>query len=524
VIAVYTVLTGFLPPVTRSALMIFFVLLPLLTRRAVDSLTAFSIAVALTQLVDRTAYLKPDFQLSYLCIFGLVVLGPGIKETTDISFPEASRRTQRLLSLFVNKLLHPIAQAVAAQLMVLPVLAILFHQFPLIGFVSNLILIPYFGFYLISVGAVALLGLLNPELAQVFAPLACNMSELFDSMAAGFAAVPGASMPMLAFPWYLIAGYYVLLLTGPHMFMRNAPGAREMRRGRLLLRLAAIAAFLAWWPVLESQAGLISKSRNEVGLTMLDVGQGDCLLLESNNNEIIMVDAGKPQAIRVILDYLRSRGIEEIAALVLTHADNDHSGSAQALIERFPVRQVLVGPHAEAASNMQPILAAASQRGIQVIDIARGDVVHAAQARLHVLNPAPDAPLPLHKGAYASDSNERSLVFRLEYGDTHFMLMGDAGVDVENELLAKYGPQFFVADVLKAGHHGSASASGAPFVNATHPQLALFSAGRDNSFGHPTPQVVERVKQTGAEALTTAEIGSVDIRTDGKRLWWRTSR
>lgn len=531
----YSLLTGFQPPVSRSAFMVILLTLPQLMRRTVESLTVFSLAAAVTLLFDPAAFLKPDFQLSYLCVFGMITLAPPLMELVACEAgPDASCSLASLRALG-RHLLLPLAQTAAAQLMVLPVLAVLFHCFPLVGFVSNMILVPYFGLYLGAVGAVALLGTFNPALGLAFGPALCGLSAAFDAMAEFFAAVPGGNMPLLSFPWWLIGAYYALLLSGPHLWMRRYPGALEERRGGLLPRLAAIAALLAWWPLLERLPALRGEPVAPFGMTVLDVGQGDSIALQGTDNQVIVIDTGRPQAARVILDFLRARGVEEIGALVLTHADNDHSGGAAELLQRLPARLLVLGaddgrpPEHE---TMRAVLRSALQRGVPITHVARGDALCTPGLRLDVLNPPPGRskaapggePPKLTRKNRDTETNNRSVVLRAEYGGARFLLMGDAGLDVERELIGLIGPEGLRADVLKAGHHGSATASGEEFLKAAHPGVTVFSAGASNRFGHPDPAVVERARLTGSQTLTTAEMGSVDVRTNGRRLWLRVSR
>ena len=585
VMAVFCALVGFLPPVVRGTIMAYCMALPILSRRAVDSLEAFSIAVMLALLVNPLSILRTDFQFSYLCVLGLITLIPVLSEILCISTTCWNSYGLRRLAHFYNEwLAFGLATTIAATLAVIPLFSLYFHQVSLIGFVANLVLVPFSGVLLLVAGAFSLLGTAGPELSQMLAVLLSWVSGAFTALTRLFAGVPGAVTHLPSFSWWMVLVYYLLLFSGPHMRFLRAPGAREVRRGRLLLRAAAILAIVAWWPVVARTAA--GEPDPGFQLTMLDVGQGDCFVLRLPDARVVVVDTGKPQAARTILEYLKAQNVDEVAALVLTHGDSDHIGAAPQILDKLYVGALLVGTRGSESGAQRELDEAVARLKVPVCRVARGDTLGGSRdMRLEILNPARESGtdeiisqssmdrraaqsdssllstqhsalstlegpsygtpsdrrtgerggLPTSDSSLLStqhsalstlkgDPNDDSVVLLAEYGEMTFLLTGDAGTAAEKEMLSACGAKALEAEVLKPGHHGSRTASCEEFVGAVHPRAALISAGARNQYGHPTPEVVERLQRAGAAILNTAECGSVDLRTDGHRLWIRVTR
>jgi beta-lactamase superfamily II metal-dependent hydrolase len=246
--------------------------------------------------------------------------------------------------------------------------------------------------------------------------------------------------------------------------------------------------------------------------------------------------------------------VDEVAALVLTHGDSDHIGGASRILDKLYVGVLLVGTSASESSApessaQRELDEAVARWKVPVCHVARGDTLGGSRdMRLEILNPAREpgtdeiisqsltdrhavqsdsSPLSTQHSALSTlkgDPNDQSVVLLAEYGEMTFLLTGDAGTAAEKEMLSACGAKALEAEVLKPGHHGSRTASCEEFVSAVHPRAALISAGARNQYGHPAPEVVERLQRAGAAILNTAECGSVDLRTDGRRLWIRVTR
>ena len=250
---------------------------------------------------------------------------------------------------------------------------------------------------------------------------------------------------------------------------------------------------------------------SEEGLIVhfLDVGQADCALLESGG-EYLLIDGGNRGDSDLVVSFLEQQGVEELAAVVCTHAHEDHVGGLPAVLAVYPTAAVYAPTRTYASQVFDDFAYYADQQGLDITIPAPGDSWMLGIAEITVLGPVQ---------SYA-ETNDTSLVLRVELGDTAFLFTGDMEVTAEDDLLDYWEdePELLKADVLKVGHHGSDTSTGYRFVYQVEPEYAVVSVRAGNSYGHPNEAPLSRLNQAGAMVLRTDELGTIQAVSDGETV------
>jgi competence protein ComEC len=441
-----------------------------------------SLAAALLVLVawEPDTLADPGLQLSFAATAGILHLVPAIREALPARWPHAVATA--------------LAVSAGAQLAVSPLMLYHWNQLSLIGVAANLVVVPVAAL-LTTLGLLAvLLAAASDALAHALFQTLWLLLLALRLAVRALATLPGAMLHTPTPPPLALAAGSAALLW--------APLARTGRGRCLVAGLAAAALGL-------TAAGWLPDGRLHV--LMLDVGQGDAILVRGPDGQALLVDTGgggpgrSDRGERVVLPALRRAGITRLTALVLTHGDPDHAGGLTSLLEGMAIDSVWVPAGTEAQEWQRPVALV----GIPRYALARGDRFWVGPLLVRALHPPPP-------DAWASDANNGSLVLRVEWGLAAVVLTGDAERPAETEIMAAHLP--LDATILKVGHHGSRYASSAPFLAAVTPRLALVSVGIRNPFGHPSPEALARLADAGAAVYRTDYDGAVEITSDGAEL------
>ncbi|MBZ5676680.1 MAG: ComEC/Rec2 family competence protein [Acidobacteriia bacterium] len=374
-----------------------------------------------------------------------------------------------------------------------------FHRVSFTGLSANLLIVP-------AMNAVVPLGFLAIFTGWRWAGSLAGVLLRFSARVAGWHASLEPAWRVPDPPLWLVLAFAAALVACALLFRKQR--LRRTAVGALL----ALFALLLWQPWLHPlQTGMLE-------LTAIDVGQGDSLLVVLPSGETMLIDGGGRLVYGrqrksnldigedVVSPYLWSRGIRRIDVLIATHSHQDHIGGLAAIMSNFMPRELWTG-----ANPPAELLEVARRLGIPSAVKHPAGRVELSGAALEVLAPADD---------YVAEKvgNNDSLVLRITYGSRSFLLTGDMERGIEAKLLAA-GVDLH-ADVLKVGHHGSRTSSTQAFLDAVSPSVALISAGYENSFGHPHPDVLGRLSARHAAVLRTDLDGLVTARTDGHRIFF----
>ncbi|HXX56636.1 MAG TPA: DNA internalization-related competence protein ComEC/Rec2 [Thermodesulfovibrionales bacterium] len=460
----YLLISGYSIPAVRSFIMITIFLAGLLIGRKGFWLNSLLFAAFLIVLWDPVSILDISFQLSFLAVL-FIGLSVGEREETR----RQSGLWRRVSAVLKNTMMVSLSASLGTALLVI----FYFHYFSILSPVSNLFVTPFIGFVLVPLSLLStFIFILSGH--YPFQSLIQSISGLSLKTVKFFASIPFADIKIPAIPVAAVLAFYA----GCIVFFFG--------RKRYGIALACIGAGIAIAPVFSGQKG--------ASVTYLDVGQGDSAVIETPSGKTLILDTGgtgkEPDG------FLRYLGKRTVDALIITHADDDHSGGTFRLMKNFRVREVW--------DNGLLTFPAGSLRDVTHRSFERGDEITFDSLRLQILHP--------YKGFYtvhgtdAVSENNDSLVLKLT-GKKSFLFTADTAAEAEEDMV-HFG-RLLVSDVLKVSHHGSGTSTTEDFLRAVSPEIAVISVGRYNKYGHPHPGTLERL--SGRKIYRTDRDGAIKV-------------
>jgi competence protein ComEC len=486
----YMVLTGSQPPVVRATIMALIVLAGRRLERPVSAVNSLGVAGLLILLLHPAQLFDVGFQLSFSAVLAIVVLYD--RSATLLRGLSSQRRAGRAL----RAILALAAVSLVATIGTLPLTALHFERVSVIGLLANIVVVPTSGLSVVLGLAGVVSDLLSSWVGEAYAAL--NVILLHWTLA--FTMLAGSS-PMAVIHtsgWSVLSSLGIVLALLCLLYL-GTPHA-----GRML-----IAALGVWNVALFVPSGALGPVPPGVlRVLFVDVGQGDCALIQFPGGALMAIDVGDrtprlDQGERTIVPLLRRLGAETMEGIFLTHPHRDHIGGFPAVATSLGVRRTYCS-----AVGRWP-------RRWELDPLGAGEFLSpASHVRLYVLwpgRPGQTEPMPSLNG------NNGSLVLRLQYGEISFLFTGDIEQPVEAYISSAYG-DFLRCTVLKVPHHGAATGCSQKFLSAVAPEQAIISVGTGNRFSHPAPEALERLRDAGARVWRTDCDGAVVFETDGRTI------
>lgn len=548
----YGMLTGGSVSTMRAVTMFLIAMGARITGRIYDMPSAVSVT-AMMILAESPAYLLDSgFLLSFGCILGICA---------------ASERICALVGA-KRKVTKAFWGSVALQLMTLPVMLKFFGEVSLAGLVLNLAVLPSVGVVLAGGVAAMLLGFISVPAARVVIFPARGFLFLYEKLCelAGRSRwctwIGGEPEIWQIVVYYVILiavlfiGQYVRKLEQKKKEMEE-DGAKELRseentqrnplrnwcdniniqqnlrkrqgtdklqisrisRKQHLLRNAAIVLLTLSILTLGNQSFQYPFKYKPLQITCLDVGQGDGILIRTPDNKHYLIDGGSSSQSELgrycLLPALKSMGVSYLDGIFISHTDKDHLSGVQELLEYMEkglttirAGYLVLPGWSEPPQAWTDLARTAKKAGLKTVTGNTGDIIHSGAATFEVLWP--------ENTARGKDVNEEAMVMELTYGEFQMLFTGDIGADTEKKLLT--AGYLNDVDCLKVGHHGSRYSSSEEFLKKLKPELAIISCSSTNTYGHPSPETIQRLEECGSQVEYTMKNGAITLETNGKNL------
>lgn len=245
-----------------------------------------------------------------------------------------------------------------------------------------------------------------------------------------------------------------------------------------------------------------------LSIHIIDVGQGDSILIQTPNKKNILVDGGDEDAQHIVKNYLKRKKVKSLDIIIATHPDTDHIGSLDYIVENFSVKSIYMPEQSVDSESYINLVNSCNSKKLTPEYLYKGDNINIEKnIDINVLSPS----------YIQGDNNLNSIVFTLDFNQNSFLFTGDAEEENESDIINSFDLDY--VDFLKVGHHGSNSSTTDEFIKETSPDVAAISCGYKNSYGHPHKQTLENLSKHSVLTYRTDQIGDIVFFSDGQTIF-----
>lgn len=488
----------------RAIIMMVIAFFAELCRRTYDPLTALGLAAVWITWDFPYQLLQSGFQLSFGAVLGICMMNPSSLSQKAANQKAAKKKASNQKASSQKTLIqNGLALSLTVQAAILPIAAYHFFRIPIYGVLLNIIVVPLMAYALYSgIGGICLGSVCAAAGAAALWP-GSRIFELYEILSRWVSSLPGSSFLVGRPDGETIFLYYGCLLTGRYLAGQNKRGV-----------WAVLTAAVLTGPFL-----LKPQPPDGLTVTVLDVGQGDGIVLQTAS-DVVLIDGGSSDnpslGSYILTPFLESRAVEEIDYAIVSHGDQDHISGLKTLLEEqtIDVRHLLLPAHGKGQEVYNELDKLAKAQNGSVFYVGQGDRLTGQETGLTLTCLYPQPPDKGQK--IIEEKNDHSLVMLAEYQAFSMILTGDLGEEGELAMMSQRKLQ--EVTVLKVGHHGSRESTCQAFLETIRPSLAVISCGKQNSYGHPHNETIERIKKLRTDIWITSEQGAIELQTDGERM------
>ena len=517
ILIVYAQLTG-MGISTRRALVMFLLFLAAgLLKRTPDLPTSLAVAALLLLVPRPQRILDAGFQLSFSAVLGIAVMIPVLQDGWEDAAPSlrvtdgvAGWNIARTAIVRTCRLLRKnILAGLGITMTMLPFLLIHFYEWSPWSVLLNLAVIPLMGILLPCLMGLQLVARLTAFTHCLELPqhLLCTAIEAifscYEQLCRFTTALPGSILHTGYPTWQTLTAYTIGLIA-------LAVSGKKLRPH---LRLAAAVCLMGIFLI---------RLPGELNVTMLDVGQGECVGIETREHHVYLVDAGSTSKKKTgqyqIIPWLKYIGTRSVEGIFITHWDEDHISAVGELLEwskssRVKIRRIFLPDVALKDEVLETLLQQIEEANVSVEYLSAGEYMTDGALQISCLHP--------YAKKVPEDRNDASLVLRLSQGDFQMLLTGDLEKSGEDWLMEQARPATqnpLRCTILDAGHHGASNATGEALLDLAQPGVVLISCGKNNRYGHPAPETLQRLEERGIRWYSTAEVGAIQVQVEKKKV------
>lgn len=502
----YLYIINFTPSVTRAVIMSIIVALQSVVHRKQDTITTISLSVLLIVAENPYKIFNIGFLLSYFGTIGIIlfVQKPSKKETNS----------EDIKRKIINYLKNMSIVTISAQILIFPIMIYYFNTISLTFIISNLIA----G---VLMGPITIIGLLIIILSffslfftsiivkfyNILLITLLNTTKVISNIPISkiYVKTPDIIWVILYY-FIIILGYIIFIIKNSHRIFLKNKIKLIIKKIKEIIKTNKIKILVILFGILILYF-ILYVTPKDLRIYFIDVGQGDSCLIITPKNKTILIDSGGSENYDVgkntLLPYLLDRGVTSLDYILISHFDTDHCKGFEYILENIKVKNIIISKQIEITENFKTIYAIAKRKNINIMVVSRGDIIQLDKySKLEIFTPKENFKL--------QDINDNSIIAKFTSYNFSVLFTGDASQNVEHELLKDKSINL-ESTVLKVSHHGSKSGTSEEFLREVKPKIALIGVGKNNKFGHPNQEVVEKLKNRNIQIYRTDEMGEIMI-------------
>lgn len=490
----FIILSGSSPSVLRAGIMGILKILADILIRDSNSINNVFTSALIILLINPLSISNVGFILSFAGTIGIILLSDDIKDII-------------LIKIKNEFLAETLSITISAQIVLLPIMAYFFNNISIVSLFTNIMVVPIAGALTILGLVIFVISILSHPIAVLLSYIitliisyVVSMAKFFSSLKfLNFLVITPNILEMILY--YLIL-YIVIALIKGKVSYKNYDFEEDIKSAKFALIKYVAISIVAILVVINVHS---SFPRKYIELNAIDVGQGDSFLIQDARNHNILIDGGGSErgnfdvGSNTLVPYLLDKRVNKIDLVFISHPHADHIDGIFTVIEKLKVKQVVIGPYPENDEKIKELINICQKRKTKIRMVSRGDTILLNDLRFEILYPDMNV-----KGE--SNINNLSLVIKAFYGDRSILFTGDIEKEVEEKL-----DKSIKADILKVSHHGGNTSSTPDFLDKVSPKIALIGVVENNTYGHPSKSVIDRLSKYATIYLTKDD-GEITLR------------
>jgi len=517
ILIIYGAFTGFSVSTSRAIVMMSVLFISFVIGKSYDLPSGLALAALILIVMNHRVIYQSGFLLSFFAVIGIFYIMPELLYIFKVDIYH-KRGIIKGLHLLLASIISPISILLAT----LPIVLNNFYEVSLTGILLNIIVIPLMSLVVIT----GLLGGFVALVSEILGSFLLGITHYILNLYTLFCRL-GDRLTFLRLiigkpdKWQIVLYYLILVIVFYFLALKrrenklrslknNLPEGYNTSKRIVVTGLMTFTSFL-----------IIAYKPREFSINMLDIGQGDCFVVNDGNNDIYISDCGSTTVQNVgktrLLPFLKSKGWGKVDTIFISHMDKDHVNGVNDLLKcaEITIGRIIISASYKSdklnCAELEELKELAKMRDIKLFYMKKGDEIVGKDISFRCIYPTGEEDI--------KDQNEASIVMRMDYKGLSMLFTGDIAGSTEEKIIDSTGKDILDCDILKVCHHGSKNSSTDDFLKKVSPKLYLISCGLMNRYGHPHRDALSRMTEEGGRILRTDHMGGTQIKlADGKLI------